>query len=51
MIITYKDLHGMLPYALNGYQTSIKTSREVTPYSLIYRIKIVLPLRSGDTLF
>jgi len=51
MIITYKDWHGMLPYALNGYQTSIRTSRGVTPYSLIYRIEVVLPPRSGDTLF
>jgi len=41
----------MLPYALNRYQTSIRTSRGVTPYSLIYRIEVVLLPRSGDTLF
>lgn len=36
MVKTYKDWHGMLPFALYGYITSMPTSTKETPYSLVY---------------
>ncbi|RDX85757.1 Gypsy retrotransposon integrase-like protein 1, partial [Mucuna pruriens] len=42
MVVTYKDWHDMLPYALHGYRTSIRTSTGETPYSLVYGIEAVL---------
>ncbi|RDX93031.1 Retrovirus-related Pol polyprotein, partial [Mucuna pruriens] len=44
MVVTYKDWHDMLPYALNGYRTSMRTSIGATPYSLVYGTKVVLPV-------
>uniref|UniRef100_A0A2N9F0S4 Uncharacterized protein n=1 Tax=Fagus sylvatica TaxID=28930 RepID=A0A2N9F0S4_FAGSY len=44
MIETYKDCHEHLPYALCGYRTSVRTSVGVTPYSLVYGMKAVLPV-------
>ncbi|RDY09165.1 hypothetical protein CR513_06508, partial [Mucuna pruriens] len=44
MVITYKDWHEMLPYALHGYRTSVQTSTRATPYSLVYDIEAVLPI-------
>ncbi|RDX85760.1 hypothetical protein CR513_32999, partial [Mucuna pruriens] len=44
MVVTYKDWHDMLPYALHGYLTSIQTSTWATPYSLVYDTKAVLPV-------
>ena len=32
-----------LPFALWGYRTSIHTSIEATPYSLVYSMEVVLP--------
>ncbi|RDX63820.1 hypothetical protein CR513_57700, partial [Mucuna pruriens] len=42
MVITYEDWHEMLPYALQGYHTSVCTSTGATPYSLVYDTKAVL---------
>ncbi|XP_047268167.1 uncharacterized protein LOC124898570 [Capsicum annuum] len=35
--------HKMLPYALLGYRTMVRTSIGVTPYLLVYRNKAVIP--------
>ena len=43
MIVSYKDWHAMLPFALHGYQTSVRTSTGATPFSLVYRMEVVLP--------
>jgi len=43
MVITYKDWHEMLPFALHGYRTSVRTSTGVTPFSLVYGTEAVLP--------
>ena len=44
MVVTYKDWHEMLPFALHGYRTSIRTSTGATPFSLVYGIEAVLPI-------
>jgi ribonuclease HI len=44
MVVTYKDWHEMLPFALHGYRTSIRTSTGVTPYQLVYGMEAVLPI-------
>ncbi|PKI73415.1 hypothetical protein CRG98_006185 [Punica granatum] len=44
MTVNYKDWHGMLPYALLAYQTSIRTSTGVTPYFLVYGTEAVFPI-------
>ncbi|KAI5386691.1 hypothetical protein KIW84_073006 [Lathyrus oleraceus] len=44
MVVTYKDWHEMLPFALHGYQTSVRTSTGVTPFSLVYGMEAVLPV-------
>ena len=33
----------MLPFALHGYRTSVRTSTGATLYSLVYRTEVVLP--------
>ena len=33
----------MLPFALHGYRTSMRTSTGAIPFSLVYGIKVVLP--------
>jgi len=43
MTVSYKDWHEMLPFALHGYQTSVRTSTGATPYSLVYGTEAVLP--------
>ena len=43
-MVTYKDWHEMLPYALHVYCTTIRTSTNATPYSLVYGMKAVVPL-------
>ncbi|RDY06429.1 Pro-Pol polyprotein, partial [Mucuna pruriens] len=42
MVVTYKDWHDMLPYALHGYQTLVHTSTRATPYLLVYGTKAIL---------
>ncbi|RDY06354.1 Pol polyprotein, partial [Mucuna pruriens] len=44
MVVTYKDLHEVLPYALHGYRTSVRTSTGATSYSLVYGTEAVLPI-------
>jgi len=44
MVVTYKDWHEMLPFALHGYRTSVRTSTGATPYSLVYDMEAVLPV-------
>ena len=34
----------MLPFSLHGYRTSVYTSTEETIFSLVYGIKVVLPI-------
>ena len=44
MVVTYKDWHEMLPFALHGYRTSILTSIGATPFSFVYGMEVVLPV-------
>ena len=44
MVVTYKDWHEMLPFALHGYQTFVRTSTGATPFSLVYGMEVVLPV-------
>jgi len=43
MFVSYKDWHEMLPFALHGYWTSLRTSTGATPFSLVYGMEVVLP--------
>jgi len=42
MTVSYKDWHEILPFALRGYQTSVRISTRATPFSLVYGIEVVL---------
>lgn len=44
MVVTYKDWHEMLPFALHGYQTFVHTSIGTTHFSLVYGMESVLPI-------
>ena len=44
MVVTYKDWHEMISFALHGYRTPIRTSTWTTPFSLIYGMEVVLPV-------
>ena len=44
MVVTYKDWHETLPFALHGYRTSTRTSTEATPFSLVYGMEVILPM-------
>ena len=44
MVDTSRDLSKKLPFALWDNRTSFRTSIEVTPYSLVYGIEVVLPV-------
>ncbi|OIW00397.1 hypothetical protein TanjilG_05747 [Lupinus angustifolius] len=44
MVVTYRDWHDMLPFALHGYQISVRTSTGATPHSLVYGMEAVLPI-------
>ena len=43
MTDTYKDWHKYLPFALCMYCTSIRTSTNVTPYSLVCGMEAIHP--------
>ena len=43
MIVSYKDWHEMLPFALHGYRTSVRPSTKATPFSLVYEMEVMLP--------
>ena len=34
----------MLPFALHGYRTTVRTSTGATPFSLVYGMEAVLPV-------
>src|ERR1044072_524108 len=44
MTVTYKYWHEMLPFALHGYRTTVRTSTGATPFSLVYGMEAVLPI-------
>ena len=44
MVITYKDWHDWLSYALHAYRIAVRTSTGATPYSLVYGMEVVVPL-------
>ena len=44
MVVTYKDWHEMLPFALHGYRTSARTSTWETLFSLVYGMEAILPI-------
>jgi hypothetical protein len=44
IVVTYKDWHEMLPFALHAYCTAIQTLTGATPYTLVYEMKAVMPL-------
>ena len=45
MTVTYKDWNEMLSFALHGYRTLARTSTGETPYSLVYGMEAVLPIK------
>jgi len=45
MVVTYKDWHEMLPFALHSYCTFIRTSTGATPFSLVNGMEAVLPIK------
>jgi len=40
----YRNWYAYLPYALWTYHTSIQIPTRPTPYSLVYGMKVVMPL-------
>ena len=44
MVVTYKDWHEMLPFALHAYHTAVQTSTGATSYTLVYGMEVVMPL-------
>jgi len=42
MTVSYKDWHELLPFALHGYRTSVRTSTGATPFSFVYGMDAVL---------
>ncbi|KAA3478972.1 receptor-like protein 12 [Gossypium australe] len=45
MAETYKDWYEKLPFALYAYRTSARTSTGATPFSLVYGMEAVLPIK------
>ena len=43
MIDNHRGWHEMLPYALLGYRTTVRTSIGATPYLLVYGTEAVIP--------
>ena len=43
MIDKHRGWYEMLPYALLGYRTTVRTSIGATPYLLVYGTKAVIP--------
>ena len=44
-IETYRDWHKKLSFVLHAYRTGVRTSTRATPYSLVYEIEVVLPIK------
>ncbi|XP_070039743.1 uncharacterized protein [Nicotiana tomentosiformis] len=42
MVDNYKQWHEKLPFALLGYQTTVRTSAGATPYLLVYGTEVVI---------
>lgn len=45
MTANHFNWYEMLPYVLMAYKTSIRTSTGATPYSLVYDMEVVLPIK------
>jgi hypothetical protein len=45
MVVIDKDWNEMLPFVFYAYRTMVRTSTGATPYSLVYRMEIVVPLK------
>ena len=45
MVVTYKDWIEKLPFALQGYRTSISALTRATPYFLVYGSETMLPIK------
>jgi hypothetical protein len=45
IVVTYKDWHEMLPFALHAYRTTVQASTGATPYTLVYGKEVVMPLK------
>lgn len=45
MVKTYMDWHEMLPFSLQVYGYSLRTSTWETPYLLVYGMEVVLPIK------
>ena len=45
MTVTYKNWHEMLPLSLHDYRTTAHTSTVATPFSLVYGMEVVLPIK------
>ena len=43
MVVTYKDWHEMLPFALHGYRTSVRTSTGATSFLACVQDGSILP--------
>jgi hypothetical protein len=50
MVVTYRDWHEILPFALHAYRTTVRTSTGTTPYSLVYGMEAVMPLEVENPL-
>jgi hypothetical protein len=45
MLVTYKDWNVMLPFVFHAYRTTVRTFTGAIPYSLVYRMEAVMPLK------
>jgi hypothetical protein len=45
MVVIDKDWNEMLPFVFYAYRTMVRTSTGATPYSLVYRMEIVVLLK------
>jgi len=46
MVVTYIDWYKMLSYTLHAYCTTVRTSTNTTSCSLVYGMKMVVPLET-----
>ena len=45
MVVTYMDWHEMLSFTLHVYRTAVRTSTRATPYTLVYEMEVIMPLK------
>ena len=43
-IETYRDWHEKLHFALHAYRIEVRTSTGATPYSLVYKMEVILTI-------